>query len=285
MELRWQDAYHQFSAAEDEQQLFQRIAAYSKRLGFEYCCYGIRVPLPVSKPAVAIFDTYPDGWMAHYQAKNYIDIDSTVRDGALSTNMIVWPDVDGADSSPLWRDAREFGLSVGVAQSSWAARGAFGLLSIARRADRLTPAEINMLTLQTNWLANLSHSLMSRFMVPKLSPEASVTLTAREREVLCWTAEGKTACEIGKILSISERTVNFHVNNILEKLGREAGRDEQGTGGRQGDFGRTHRHAVMRRSGRHRAVPASAFPSPPFTPSAAPLPSRSSSRWKRSSPC
>ena len=75
-----------------------------------------------------------------------------------------------------------------------------------------------MLTLQTNWLANLSHSLMSRFMVPKLGGGA-VTLTAREREVLCWTAEGKTACEIGQILSISERTVSFHVNNILEKLG------------------------------------------------------------------
>jgi len=218
MELRWQDAYQQFSAAEDEQQLFQRIAAYSKRLGFEYCCYGIRVPLPVSKPAVAIFNTYPDGWMAHYQAQNYIEIDSTVRDGTLSTNMIVWPDVDRIDPCPLWQDARDHGLSVGVAQSSWAARGAFGLLSIARHADRLTPAEINMLTLQTNWLANLSHSLMSRFMVPKLSPEASVMLTAREREVLCWTAEGKTACEIGQILSISERTVNFHVNNILEKL-------------------------------------------------------------------
>ncbi|AOK56647.1 LuxR family transcriptional regulator [Burkholderia stagnalis] len=219
MELRWQDAYQQFSAAEDEHQLFQRIAAYSKRLGFEYCCYGIRVPLPVSKPTVAIFDTYPDGWMAHYQANNYIEIDSTVRDGALSTNMIVWPDVDKIGPSPLWQDARDYGLSVGVAQSSWAARGAFGLLSIARHADPLTPAEINMLTLQTNWLANLSHSLMSRFMVAKLSPEASVALTAREREVLCWTAEGKTACEIGQILSISERTVNFHVNNVLEKLG------------------------------------------------------------------
>ncbi len=157
--------------------------------------------------------------MAHYQAQNYIEIDSTVRDGALSTNMIVWPDVDRIAPCPLWQDARDFGLSVGVAQSSWAARGAFGLLSIARHADRLTPAEINMLTLQTNWLANLSHSLMSRFMVPKLAPAAGVTLTAREREVLCWTAEGKTACEIGQILSISERTVNFHVNNILEKLG------------------------------------------------------------------
>ncbi|MGN6666559.1 MAG: transcriptional activator protein SolR, partial [Trinickia sp.] len=43
-------------------------------------------------------------------------------------------------------------------------------------------------------------------------------LTPRECEVLCWTGEGKTACEIGQILNISERTVNFHVNNVLLKL-------------------------------------------------------------------
>jgi LuxR family quorum-sensing system transcriptional regulator SolR len=36
--------------------------------------------------------------------------------------------------------------------------------------------------------------------------------------VLRWTGEGKTSYEIGKILSISERTVNFHVNNVLSKL-------------------------------------------------------------------
>ncbi|AJK49065.1 quorum sensing LuxR family sensor regulator [Burkholderia plantarii] len=219
MELRWQDAYHQFNAAENEQQLFQQISAYSKRLGFEYCCYGIRVPQPGSQPVVEIFDTYPPGWMAHYQARNYIEIDPTVRDGAASPNMIIWPDVDTAEEPSLWRDARDFGMSVGVAQSSWAARGVFGLLTIARRSDRLTPAEINSLTLQANWLANLSHSLMGKFLVPKLSPAASITLTRREREVLSWTSEGRTASEIGDLLNISERTVTFHVNNILAKLG------------------------------------------------------------------
>lgn len=219
MELRWQDAYLQFSAAENEQQLFQQIAAYSKRLGFEYCCYGIRVPLPISKPAVAIFDAYPNGWMERYQEMNYLEVDPTVRDGALCSNMIVWPEASSVDETTLWRDARDHGLAVGVAQSSWAPRGVFGLLTIARHTDRLTPAEINQLTLQANWLANMSHSLMSRFLVPKLAPESGVSLTHREREVLCWTGEGKTACEIGQILNISERTVNFHVNNILDKLG------------------------------------------------------------------
>nr|CAM12356.1 quorum sensing LuxR family sensor regulator [Burkholderia glumae LMG 2196 = ATCC 33617] len=232
MELRWQDAYHQFNTAENEQQLFHQVSAYSKRLGFEYCCYGIRVPQPGSQPLVEIFDTYPPGWMAHYQARNYIEIDPTVRDGAASPNMIIWPDADAAEQPSLWRDARDFGMSVGVAQSSWAARGVFGLLTIARRSDRLTPAEINSLTLQANWLANLSHSLMGRFLVPKLSPAASISLTKREREVLSWTSEGRTASEIGEQLNISERTVTFHINNILAKLG--AANKVQAVG-RQGD--------------------------------------------------
>ena len=158
------------------------------------------MPLSVSEPTVAIFDTYLEGWMARYQEMSCLDIDSTVREGARSTNMIVWPDADTADEPRLWNDASEHELAVGVAQSSWAVRDVFGLLTIARHADRLTPAEINMLTLQTNWLTNLSHSLMSRFLTaPKLAPEANVTLTQREREVLCWTGEGKTACEIGQI--------------------------------------------------------------------------------------
>jgi LuxR family quorum-sensing system transcriptional regulator SolR len=218
MELSWQDAYHQLQAAGNEQQLFEQIVIYAKSLGFEYCCYGIRMPLPVSKPAVAIFDTYPSGWMKHYQESRFLEIDPTVRAGMHSTGLIVWPEAKVDDAPRLWADARDFGLAVGVAHSSWAAHGVFGLLTISRHADRLTPAEIDLLTLQTSWLANLSHTLMSQFLVPKLAPETSVVLTSREREVLCWTGEGKTACEIGQILNISERTVNFHVNNVLAKL-------------------------------------------------------------------
>ena len=47
---------------------------------------------------------------------------------------------------------------------------------------------------------------------------ASDLLTERETEILRWLMEGKTSWDIGKILSISERTVKFHVNNTLVKL-------------------------------------------------------------------
>jgi DNA-binding CsgD family transcriptional regulator len=45
------------------------------------------------------------------------------------------------------------------------------------------------------------------------------TLTAREREVLTWIALGKSAWEIGEILSIAKRTVDEHAQTATRKLG------------------------------------------------------------------
>lgn len=69
------------------------------------------------------------------------------------------------------------------------------------------------------WLAQLAHQGMSRLLTAKLLPDTAIMLSAREIEVLRWTSDGKTSCEISEILNISERTVNFHVNNAMEKLG------------------------------------------------------------------
>ena len=43
-------------------------------------------------------------------------------------------------------------------------------------------------------------------------------LSDRERQVLRWTAAGKTSSETGAILGISARTVNYHMTGILLKL-------------------------------------------------------------------
>jgi DNA-binding CsgD family transcriptional regulator len=44
------------------------------------------------------------------------------------------------------------------------------------------------------------------------------SLTPREREVLTWVAQGKSAWEIGGILSIAKRTVDEHVQTATRKL-------------------------------------------------------------------
>ena len=53
---------------------------------------------------------------------------------------------------------------------------------------------------------------------PPAYSEPPRALTARELEVVEWIAAGKRNREIGKILGCSSRTVQKHVEHILEKL-------------------------------------------------------------------
>jgi LuxR family transcriptional activator of conjugal transfer of Ti plasmids len=43
-------------------------------------------------------------------------------------------------------------------------------------------------------------------------------LTPRQKECLGWTALGKSSWDIGKILDISENTVNFHIKKAMMKM-------------------------------------------------------------------
>jgi DNA-binding CsgD family transcriptional regulator len=46
-----------------------------------------------------------------------------------------------------------------------------------------------------------------------------ITLTAREKEVLQWSAAGKSSWEIGRIFNCTEAGVNYHFANIRRKFG------------------------------------------------------------------
>jgi len=44
-------------------------------------------------------------------------------------------------------------------------------------------------------------------------------LSPRERQILKWVSAGKTYAEVSVILSVAERTVKFHMGNVMKKLG------------------------------------------------------------------
>lgn len=52
-----------------------------------------------------------------------------------------------------------------------------------------------------------------------MNPTKEETLSTRECEVLELIARGSKNSEIAQALEIEERTVRFHVENILDKLG------------------------------------------------------------------
>lgn len=214
----WLEVFESFSDAHEPNDVLARVIGFARKLGFTYCSYGIRVPVSMTQPVVAILDNYPGSWMDHYERQDFLAIDPTVRLGANHSEPIVWSNALFARAPALWRDAQDAGLRVGVAQSSWGGTGAYGLLTLARDAEQLSESELQSLRPRLRWLAENAHQRMQPHYADALAREHLRPLSPREHEVLCWTADGKTSWETAQILQISERTVNFHIQNVLTKL-------------------------------------------------------------------
>jgi LuxR family quorum-sensing system transcriptional regulator SolR len=215
----WQeDQLQAICSVKCDNQFFQKILEFSKELGFDYCAYGMRIPLPLSYPKTFLFNNYPKEWQMQYQRKNYLAIDPSVRVATRSLLPVIWTD-DLFNSTPeLWEEARSFGLRFGLAQSIRDFNGSISMLTLARSEEPITAPELNAKRFKIAWLTQTAHIGMSKYLLPGIMPEVSAKLSTREREVLQWTAVGKTSSEISRILNIAERTVNFHINNVMTKL-------------------------------------------------------------------
>jgi LuxR family transcriptional regulator len=207
-----------FLSATNESELFLALSNTALGLGFAYCAYGMRMPLPLVNPKTVMLNNYSQAWQDRYAEQNYLAVDPTVAHGLSSVTPLVWSDQLFTSSREFWHDARDHGLRVGWAQSSFDAKGVVGMLTLARSDDELSAAEIRENSLKMSWLVQAAHESFAR-LISTRSPMLPVQLTSREIEVLRWTADGKTSGDVGQIMNISERTVNFHVNNAIEKLG------------------------------------------------------------------
>lgn len=218
MDVWQEEQLHALQTVQCEHQLFSLLVLLARPLNFDYCAYGLRMPLPLTHPKTALFNNYPATWQRRYQEQRYIAVDPTVQHGMRSLSSVLWSDDLFAPQRAFWEEARSFGLAVGWAQACRNVNGVRGMLTLARSGEALSAAELQDKGFKMAWLAQAAHLGMSRLLAPKLLPEAGVQLSDREIEVLRWTGDGKTSGEIADILHIAERTVNFHINNAMVKL-------------------------------------------------------------------
>lgn len=218
MEIWTEDLLAAFEDAKDEIEVFRKTEEAARSLGFEYCAYGLRIPLPASQPPTVIVNNYPRAWQARYQEAAYLDIDPTVLHARRTRAPVIWSDALFASTPELWAEAQSFGLRVGWAQSSLDPNGIGGMLTLARSSDPLSASELKANQCKMRWLVSVTHTTLAHFVTPKLGATPGRPLTPREIEVLKWAADGKTSSEISEILVISVDTVNFHVKNAIHKL-------------------------------------------------------------------
>ena len=204
--------------ADSEEVVFRALLSAASELGFEHCAYGLRLAVPVSNPKVITLNNYPEAWQARYQEAGYLAVDPSVRHGRLSQEPLLWTDDLFSSVQQFWAEARGQGLRVGWAQSSLDGFGVGGMLTLSRSSEALKPGELRDKESEMRWLVQAAHLSLSRLMKPRYATQPETPLTPREIEVLKWSADGKTAGEIGDILSISVPTVNFHIKNVVQKM-------------------------------------------------------------------
>ncbi|WP_370156365.1 helix-turn-helix transcriptional regulator [Bradyrhizobium ottawaense] len=115
------------------------------------------------------------------------------------------------------REAREAGLKHGISVPLFGSQGRLAFVSFASPFDDADPRD-RMAHLTT--LASAFHNAVAQITQPLDEDcETDIPLTEREIECLYWVAEGKSAWVIGRIVKVSENTVNFQMKNVVRKLG------------------------------------------------------------------
>ncbi|MEX3959752.1 LuxR family quorum-sensing transcriptional regulator LasR [Trinickia symbiotica] len=216
-------------------------------MGFMRFLFGLRIDVASpAMPPVKMIGTFPEGWLQTYAARGYAAIDPTVQHAYASNLPLVWG--PGVFTTPeqvqFAEEAAKWGLTAGFSAPVRGKDNDLSLLSLVVDDDSDKPLQLRVDQLANGQLlACFIHEAMTRVLnakgaeadavqEPALETEAatqaadapapaqeSIALSRRELDCLTWSAAGKTSWEIGRILSISERTVNFHIAKAARKLG------------------------------------------------------------------
>jgi len=200
-------------------QLFEKIVTVSHQLGFEYVAYGSRQRFPLTRQRLFLVSNYSDAWKSTYASKRYLEIDPYVAKCLKSQQPVVWDECLKTQQPEFWDDAQSHGLTDGWGQALADCKSQ-GLVTFARSGETITPYELKKKQAALWWLGHITHMGMGRLFHHANSPreQTQTQLSQREREILQWTADGKSSDDIAVILGISQRTVNFHIDHSIKKL-------------------------------------------------------------------
>lgn len=218
----WKENQLRKLAAESNIETAYKIALnFFNGMGYEYCAFSLTAHSAGQSFQSVNLNNYPHGWNTEYEKNHYSSIDPTVAHCHKSTLPIAWNRQTFAQAPALWQALVEQGLQHGWSQPMHDPNGpGTSMLSMARSHCQVSSFELYEHLGYAVFICHALHALAMQRLSSQHPSCVNVThLSPREIEVLKWSADGKTASDIATILSLSERTVNFHVSSSIKKLG------------------------------------------------------------------
>lgn len=212
----WQvDLFTGLGNASSMQDIVDVTAKVIRPIGFDYCGFRLLHPLPLSKPSLITSYTAEDDMYEKEKNGGYLETPMSVH-CSQSMTPFVW---EGTTDDAVFKQMPEvfeeyygYGHHGGWAQSLIEKKNMYSLF-YADSSNSLTLDHLNNATLKMEWVATAVLSKLNQ-----LKNSTDIKLSLREREILCWTGDGKTADQIAEILMLSPSTINFHLRKAMYKL-------------------------------------------------------------------
>jgi DNA-binding CsgD family transcriptional regulator len=184
---------------------------------FGSCLINSKDPETGAERMVIVDAGFPTGWLEHYASREFHLVDPIIQENFTNFGLQYWADTYAKMPPPrrFLLEAADAGLDTGFSYGLQDATGTGGsLFSFGGPKLPRHPRSAAILELVLPHLHRVLNQLNMAETLRGLPPP----LSPRELEVLKWIGAGKSSWETGMILKIAERTVNFHIRNIMLKL-------------------------------------------------------------------
>jgi LuxR family transcriptional regulator, quorum-sensing system regulator BjaR1 len=213
------DLIDELERLDDEIVVRDKLLAYIGQFGFDYFTIT-RLPEPPARLApYMMLKAWPERWLKLYDSRGYYRDDPVGRRCFWTLEPFFWSrvpcDVDlQPNSRRIMAEAGEHGMRDGFCVPLHDGNGLQAVVSMA--AERI---EIETAAQRALHLVSIYAFGAAERIVRARRPKVTGRLSRREREVLCWLAEGRTAASVAETLNIAETTVHSHLQRARQKLG------------------------------------------------------------------
>ncbi|KTC67967.1 LuxR family transcriptional regulator [Legionella birminghamensis] len=162
-------------------------------------------------------------WHQYYLEQGYADIDRTLEYSEKSLLPVYWSVKDQLENAKNKREQRireeslTYGIETGLSIPVYGPQGDFIVLVLHQRHAENGLADWQEKQYEWMIIAAIYFQQLRHFLAHEAVKDANLTL--REMQCLELTSQGLRLEAIAKLLEVSNRTVNFHLQNANKKLG------------------------------------------------------------------
>jgi LuxR family transcriptional regulator len=217
----WKESQLKQLAQTEEINTAYRISLnFVRNLGYKFCSFSTFLNNNQTDCYPLNLNNFPSTWKNQYEESSANQVDPIAAHCNHSTLPLLWSEELFSKTPWLWQLLQQQGLQHGWSQAIHDEdSGLRSVLSLVRTHCPISAYELYENLGFTVFINRHLHALALRAFPKKPAGPQVPPLSRREVEVLKLSADGKTAFEISRILSLSERTINFHVHRAIEKLG------------------------------------------------------------------